>query len=208
MPSIIPVKGDRGQEQARCTCDECGADLIVAAAHGTRGDFARKMGAGRNGFAQVPLRNEGQVITKLQSAGWSYVKRVLRCPACEANRKAKDEPEMATQPAPQPTVTAIRQPTQKQIRLIILALEDAYDDTAKRYKATNTDKTVALDLGDGIMPAWVAEQREKLFGPAGNEEADIIRAEIEKIRKEFSDKLDALAKRLDLCVKAHDKRVG
>ena len=180
MTSLVPVKGLRGQEQALCTCADCCAEAVVSAAHGDHNRFTA--GRGRRTNPVLVLRNEGQVITKLQSDGWSYVKRVLRCPKCEAERKAK-EPEMAQTIEQTPKAIApARQPTPKQTRLIILALEDAYDDAAKRYKNSITDKTLAEDLGDGILPGWVAEQREKLFGPAGNEELDAIRADIERLR--------------------------
>ncbi len=95
-------------------------------------------------------------------------------------------------------VTALREPTTKQERLIIMALEDAYDDQAHRYKGQNTDKTIADELGDGIMFGWVARVREKLFGPSGeNEEIAAIRGEINALRSECAGKIDALAKRLD-----------
>ena len=136
------------------------------------------------------------------------IKGVLRCPKCEEKRKPKEIQVMAVQPIkPQGTAAPIRQPTQKQIRLIILALEDAYDDAAKRYKGQHTDKSIAVDLGDGIMPAWVAEQREKLFGPAGNEELFAILNEIEAVKLDVSNKLAALERRVAACVESHDRRM-
>ncbi len=55
-----------------------------------------------------------------------------------------------------------------------------YDGDAKRYKGTDTDKTIADALGNGVMPGWVAEIREQNFGPAGgNEEIEIPRGEAE-----------------------------
>lgn len=95
-------------------------------------------------------------------------------------------------------VTAPREPTAKQERLIIMALEDAYDDQSHRYKGQNTDRTVADDLGDGIMFGWVARVREKLFGPSGeNEEIAAIRADINALSSEHAAKVAALTKRLD-----------
>lgn len=213
---IEAIKGLRGQEQALCKCDDCAAQAVVNAAHGDTRGFARTS-AGRNGRPVVSIKNEGQVIAKLQSDGWAYVKGVLRCPKCEEKRKAKGawfdaraalaeiqkEAEVMAQ-----NVTTLREPTPKQIRLIILALEDAYDDAAKRYRGTHTDKSIAQDIGDGIMPGWVAQQREKLFGPAGNEELANIKAEIEAVKADFAARLAALEKRIGACVESHDKRVS
>lgn len=212
---IEPVKGLRGQEQALCKCHDCAAEMVVNAAHGDTRGFSRGS-AGRNGRPIITIKNEGQVIAKLQSDGWSYVKGVLRCPKCEEKRKGnsprfdvrkalaeiKKEAEVMAQ-----NVTTLREPTSKQIRLIILALEDAYDDTAKRYRGTHTDKSIAQDIGDGIMPGWVAAQREKLFGPAGNEELANIKSEIEAVKADFAAKIAALEKRIGACVDSHDKRV-
>lgn len=59
------------------------------------------------------------------------------------------------------------EPNGRQKRLIILALEDAYDDTAKNYRKGRSDQTVAAECGDGISPEWVAQIRDEMFGPAG-----------------------------------------
>ena len=65
------------------------------------------------------------------------------------------------------TVTELRQPTREQKRAIIDMLEEVYDTTAGRYKGAETDATVAAVLGEGVMPGWVAQLREDLFGPDG-----------------------------------------
>ena len=102
-----------------------------------------------------------------------------------------------------PADTPLRRPSPKQERLIILALEDAYDDQAKRFKGGATDKTLADELGDGIMFGWVAEIRERLFGPSGgNEEIDAIKADIQKLQSEFDARIAAMAKRIDAVVAA------
>lgn len=192
-----------GVPRANAHCDECERSETVTC------DYERK--------ATDWLPNEGQIVRKLQSYGWSQVKGVLRCPKCEARRKQKGvaadakpvlveiqkEPELMAQ-----NVTSLREPTSKQIRLIILALEDAYDDTAKRYRGAHTDKSIAQEIGDAIMPGWVAHQREKLFGPAGNEELAKIKAEVNAVKADFASKISALEKRIASCVESHDKRVS
>lgn len=188
---IEPCKGPRGQEQARCVCDECGADAIVAAAHGHAGSFT-KAGTGRNGKRQERLANEAQATTKLKAKGWTFIRNVARCPDCEAKRKVADqpkpakpnlvlvqkEPAMTQQPAVT-TATAPRQPSREQKRAIIDLLNDVYDTAAERYRGKDTDQTVAEVLGAGIMPGWVAQIREELFGPdGGNDELEALRLEL------------------------------
>lgn len=194
--TIEAIKGI-GVNRARAICDDCGRDEVVTCNYD-----------GRPGHKTEP--NEGQIIRKLTAQGWSYVRHQLRCPGCEAKRKAalaaKKEAVMA-EVKEQSNVAPIREPDKNQKRLIVLALEDAYDSKAQRYRGEATDKTVAADLGAGIMPGWVAQLREEFFGPAGNEEAEAIRAEIEAVRAETGKKLDALTARLDALYRAEDKRV-
>lgn len=95
-------------------------------------------------------------------------------------------------------VPAIREPTQEQRGDIIELLVETYDRREKRYKGTDTDKTVAEAVGGGVLPGWVAEIRERNFGPAGgNEEMDAIRADIAALDADFALKCAALHKRLD-----------
>lgn len=104
-------------------------------------------------------------------------------------------------------VATIRQPTAEQEVDIIVMLSSVYDRKQRRYQGAETDVTVAEAVGSGCMPGWVAMIREAKFGPAGNEEIEAIRAEMTAIRADVGQRLDALAKRLDACVTAHDKRV-
>lgn len=190
----------KGVHRAQVICDECGREDTVAC------DYT-----GKPGRKTEP--NEGQIIRKMTGQGWALVRGKLNCPGCEAKRKVdaaakKQEAEMAEQKSNVRALSGIRLPDRDQKRLIILALEDAYDAKAQRYRGGETDRTVAEGLGATIMPGWVSALREEFFGPAGNEEVEAIRAEIETIRRETAQKLDALTKRLDACVGAHDKRVG
>ena len=138
--------------------------------------------------------NERQCIGRVTTRGWSHIKKILRCPACEAKRKPpktkwlqaaedhiKQEARMRTMNTiakTEPTAQ-LRQPTPDQELDIIEALLTCYDRKAKRYVGADTDKTVAESIGGGIMPGWVAQIREAKFGPSGgNEEIDAIRAEI------------------------------
>lgn len=191
---IKPTKGPRGQEQARCQCDACGAEAIVPAAHGNAGDFKR------GGRRAETLRNEAQVTTKLHGLGWSFIRNVHRCPDCESARRnasatpkptltlvAKETPMLPIQGITGAAAEAPRQMTPKQKREIISVLEMAYDDESRRYKGKDTDLTVAQLLGAAFLPGWVTQVREELFGPEGaNDEMEELRAELVKLKAEVA----------------------
>lgn len=200
---IEAVRSATGQPRANCACDQCGREEIVAAR------FERRRG-------QQNWVNDGPVLKKLLKSGWSHIKNTLRCPACEARRKAlahEESKKLAQQVGRAESVgenamkaavnTTPKMPEPKQKRLIIIALEDAYDDAAKRYRGGATDKTVADELGGGIMPGWVSDIREEMFGPAGNEEVDALRVEMLGVKSQ----VEAMLKRLEAITASHDKRV-
>jgi len=183
---IKPLKGPRGQELALCTCCDCGATEEVRAAHGSN--------SGGLGRQVMSLASEGQVIRKIEAKGWALVKKKLRCPSCEAKRREASDTQCKTEepmqkkamtaPAKTPaTVTELRKPTAIQKRQIIGILEDVYDDDLKRYRGKETDKSVAETIGINVMPGWVAEIREDMFGPDGsNDEMETLLAEMREWR--------------------------
>ena len=166
---FIPERDTRGNSTAKCTCFECGATTNI------KSNFATRVGSARG-----PEVNMAQVMPKLHAAGWTYVKNILRCADCEAKRHMENI--MAKEPTvivvPPPPAPALRQPTRDQKRLIVAALEDAYDTKNQRYKGTETDKGIADMLEDGIMAGWVAAVREDMFGPDGNEELGSLAADV------------------------------
>lgn len=169
MTQFVSERDIRGMPIAKCTCDDCKFEKVI------RCDQAERY----RGNPKVTV-NEAQAITKLTADGWTFIKKVLRCPKCEASRKEKNvskEPTVFNITPPQ--VTPLRQPTREQKRLIVAALEDAYDTPKLRYKGTETDKGIAEMLKDGIMPGWVSAVREDMFGPDGNEEMTDLAKEME-----------------------------
>ena len=50
-------------------------------------------------------------------------------------------------------------------RMVMMSLEDYYDEKAKRYKPEWSDARIAKDTG--ASESHVAETREKYFGPLG-----------------------------------------
>lgn len=162
--------------QARLVCDDCGRGAVVTC------DYI-------HGPGHEWKPNEGQALKKAAGMKWTHVRGVLRCLKCEARRK-KPKPREAVMPE---NVTTLRQPTRDQKRQIVSLLTDVYDTEAGRYRRGETDKTVAECLGDGIMPGWVANIREELFGPdGGSAEMEALLADLKTWRGE----IDATAARL------------
>lgn len=166
MMTFTPTRDGRGFPLVVCTCEECGTQKPV------RCDMTSRT---RDKTKVEP--NVGQAVRKLSADGWTFVKQRLRCPECEAKRR---KPVVAKEPTvieiTPPPVAPTRQPTRDQKRLIVTALEDAYDVPKQRYRDGETDKTIAEMLGDGIMPGWVGAVRDDMFGPEGNEEmADLAK---------------------------------
>jgi len=134
-------------------------------------------------------------MPKLHAAGWTYVKNILRCADCEAKRHMENI--MAKEPTviviPPPSAPPLRQPTRDQKRLIVAALEDAYDTKNQRYRGTETDKGIAAMLEDGIMAGWVAAVREDMFGPDGNEEMVGLAKDLSTWMKKVEDGMALIA---------------
>lgn len=192
--------------KAIARCDDCGTSQYETC------DYARKSDG-----SWVP--NEGQVIHRLTKHGWTYVKGVLRCMACEMKRKpAKKDIQMTD------NVTPLRQPTPEQKRQIFEMLTVAYDAAHGRFRDCESDVTVADALGGGVLFGWVAQIREEFFGPDGrNEELDRLKADLARWQSETDKalgkvhdamdevraaqaKVSDMQKRLDALVKAAGPR--
>lgn len=195
--SITAIKGKRGQEQAFCTCEDCGGEVTVSARHGS--------GRGGQGRPVMVLHSEAAVIESLKKLGWSHVKNRLRCEKC--TEKREDKTVMQTKPREAAKPAAPREMTGEMRLDIMEALFASYDRKAKRYIGTETDASVAKAVGGGCMPGWVSQVRSENFGPAGNEEAEAIRAEIESLRADTAARIVALTARLDALYRSEDKRV-
>lgn len=72
------------------------------------------------------------------------------------------------------TKEELRKPTKEQKLTIISVLQDVYDMEKQRYKACETDQSVA-DVCEVPLWGWVTQLREEFFGPSGNE-ADLVAA--------------------------------
>ena len=141
-----------GKEQAKCVCDECKAEIFVTCMHGSR-------------KSKPEFQNNKTIIQKLHKLGWKIYQRETVCDACMAKRKEKKVNKT--------NITKIepnRQPSREQKRDIMLMLQDVYSIDKQCYTKSETDKTVADALEDGIMWGWVKAIREDMFGPDGNED--------------------------------------
>lgn len=180
--AIEPFNGNG--EKALCGCDSCAAEISVPCKHASKRDGQ-----------PAKLESPGNAIQKIRKAGWDYIKGKVVCPACIEKRKVVNMQEAKE------ARTDLRTPTRAQKREIVAMLETAYDDEAQRYMAGETDETVADVLN--LMPGWVAEIREEMFGPSGsNEDIDTLRAEADAWQKKTAKDM-ALGEELFEAVRLH-----
>ena len=179
-----------GKQVARCQCDFCEDFTDVSVSFGSTKNFDK--------ISQTQINNVNTVFQSLKKRGWSYIGKKMRCKDCEEKRRSKGETKMTKD-----NVKELRQPTKEQKREIIDLLTAVYDVSAQRYKGSETDKSVAETIGNGIMWGWVANLREDFFGPDGNEQAEQVSAEITQwmetadgLAKQFHEKLTELQKSL------------
>lgn len=121
-------------------------------------------------------------IAKLRQRGWSIDRRRATCPPCSGSKR-KDDPMTKT---PQPVLRAVAstaadqattppsEAAKVQRRLAYTAVEDAYDEGARRYRPGHTDDTIAATVG--CAPKLVASIRDEFFGPAAPPEPPEVAA--------------------------------
>lgn len=99
-------------------------------------------------------------------------------------------------PKPEPVI-ANTDAAKKNKRLVVVALEDYYDESKNRYRDQFDDVSVAKELG--LSPAFVASVREEFYGKmAEPDEVTALRGEVSKLMmaaQEINSKLDGMAKR-------------
>lgn len=167
--TIEPFRGLHGKMMGRARCDGgCGAVLEFTAIH-----------VGRKGTPGPDRIDISAALHRINENGWRANPKKQLCGTCAAAAREKaakqEEPEMTVAATTPPA--DVPQPTRDQKREIMLMLQEVYDPTAKRYTGAETDQTVANALGIARW-GWVATIREEFFGPAGNEAADLLAAEV------------------------------
>lgn len=137
-----------------------------------------------------------RAIPKIIQLGWR-VDGTLLCPACIAlhgRKKLTDKTDktdttnrlkLVEKLMAAPTNVTKLEPTPKLLddlkknkRLVILALEDYYNEAANQYRAGKSDKIVSEELG--LSAGFVANVREEFYGKlAEPEEIGQFRTELE-----------------------------
>ena len=179
--TIEPFRGRHGRIMGRALCDGgCGATVeFIAVA-------VRRKGTPGPDRIDIPA-----ALHRVNESGWRATAKKQTCKTCVTTKpeKPKEEPEMVQITTTQSMtpiraggvkldpVTDVPQPTRDQKREIMLMLQEVYDPAAKRYTGAETDQTVANALGIARW-GWVSTIREEFFGPAGNEAADLLAAEV------------------------------
>uniref|UniRef100_UPI0035B47F0D hypothetical protein n=1 Tax=Paenirhodobacter enshiensis TaxID=1105367 RepID=UPI0035B47F0D len=144
-----------GVQRGQAVCDCCGRAQIV-----TCGFVRGAITGGR-------MPDAARVREVAAGRGWATIRNRLLCPGCLASRRAAVHPAPVAGPAPEQPRAEL---TECQRREILDTLAIYYDRRARRYIGSMTDKAIAADLGGGCLAGWVAELRERYFGPAGGRE--------------------------------------
>lgn len=103
-------------------------------------------------------------LPKVIQMGWRADGKVT-CPACIAAKRKKPEGKVVPMKLVTPVATAGEvdlDQMKKHKRLVILALEDYFDEAARRYREGKTDKVIAEELD--LSEAFVAKVREEFYG--------------------------------------------
>lgn len=129
----------------------------------------------------APGSHPDQVAKKMLGTGWTFGRHLL-CPdhgrKSEQPKKEKAAP-MSAATASAPAVSAAQavpsDAAKRAHRLVMMLLEDQYDENAKSYRPGWTDAKVAQETG--AAEAHVRETRERYFGPADMppEVADLLK---------------------------------
>lgn len=133
------------------------------------------------------------IIPKVIQLGWQVGGKLV-CPACLAHHsKPKNQNNVVEmkpmKPVSIPPLKPTEEPSPKLLadqkrnkRLVILALEDDFDEAARRYRPDKSDDTIAKELG--LSPGFIKNVREEFYGQiAEPEEISRFRNEIEALRK-------------------------
>lgn len=174
-------------------------------------------------FENVPVTSKqplpaDALVKKMQQRGWvmGHRRRHDLCPKCASKKASSPKVEriadyLATLPnkkEPAMQTEQPRKPSRDEKRLIVLAIEDHYDDKLHGYAEGWSDDKIATDLN--VPRKWVSDLREEFYGPVVDPElAELERkvkslatdleaatAVIEAIRRSLNDVKERIAKKL------------
>lgn len=154
----------KGRLMGRCVCSVCG------------------------GHEELPVGaiSADAAVKRAVQAGWS-LRGKMRCPSCIETKKERGMGDATAQVQPQKVQPS--EAAKRAKRLIYMALEDYYDDNAKRYRPGHSDESVAKEVGASVE--FVRSIREADFGPLS--EPDEITGLRQRLDGAVKAALDALA---------------
>lgn len=147
-------------------------------------------------IVDVPVKpgsNPDAIAKMMLHKGWTIGRKM----ACPEHRRKSERPQATgpqpmeeTKPRPTPSDAA-----KKAHRMLMMALEDYYDDATKQYKDGYSDTRLAAEIG--CSEQHVRETREQYFGPLAvpNDVAE-FRSALDKLRAEAGQMTASIAKSL------------
>lgn len=161
------IRENSRKKYVEASCDHCQETVELSArlqTERTRGVSGTVRG--------LKISNLASLQQQLKKQGWRVTKHVCKCNKCvekEINKMKSSAVEVKKYDA---KVEEIRKPTREQKREIIGMLDTVYDIEKGHYKGTNSDKSVAEELGNGVMWGWVKEIRVDMYGDGEENEAE------------------------------------
>jgi hypothetical protein len=164
-----------------------------------------------NGLGDDEDKAERYVTRKFEAIGWKIGKTAKGnlCPGCFAKVKqasaktkpAKEKEEVMSSEkvvpiTPPPAVEPPRAMTRDDGRIIFNKIDENYAGESVGYALGWSDERIAKDLG--VPRAWVAEIRDKYFGPDIDEKHTQVLAEAKALLAETNATAAALMKRIDM----------
>ncbi|MBF5091948.1 hypothetical protein F1640_18505 [Novosphingobium sp. NBM11] len=150
-----------------------------------------------------PGMHPDNVAKRMLRKGWTFGSK-LACPDCSRREKrTRKEPTVmpieTTAAAQVPAESAAKvqsDAAKKAHRLVMQALEDAYDENLKAYRKGWSDDRIAKETGASAK--HVADIRESYFGPIGiPSEVIALFDDLAAIRQEAGQSVSALTLQID-----------
>lgn len=153
-------------------------------------------------FPCKPGLNPEGISKAMILKGWTVGSRRLCCPDCQPKKlktvQERKEPVSnaaqtvaTTGPQPNPAKPEVSEAAKRAHRMVMMLLEDQYDEANKRYRPGWDDEKVAKETG--AAKAHVAATREQYFGPAGEpEQVAQLRADLLAMERQIHSTISAL----------------
>lgn len=154
------------------------------------------------------------IAKRMLAAGWTMGRKLV-CPDCKPQKKAKNMDHKTNKTVGHEGAsivaisTAQSDAAKRAHRLVMMELEEAYDEAKKGYKPGYSDAKIAQDTG--ASETHVRNTREQYFGPiAEPSELSVLREELAQVRLEAklawdasTDRIAKVEQRINSLVKAN-----